>query len=63
MAVLASNPGFPFRILSRSFVEKSARQNPERKAWVRGYGSASDTLGADQNGRRGLCERALSTHA
>ena len=34
--LLASNPGFPFRILSRSFFSKVARQNPERKAWVRG---------------------------
>ena len=39
---LASNPRFPFRILSRSFgkkliFSKVARQNPERKAWVRGY--------------------------
>ena len=29
---LASNPGFPFQILSRSF-----KQNPEWKAWVQGY--------------------------
>ena len=39
---LASNPRFPFRILSCSFgkkliFSKVARQNPERKAWVRGY--------------------------
>ena len=33
--LLALNPGFPFRILSRSrFFSKAARQNPEWKAWV-----------------------------
>ena len=32
MYVLASNPGSPFRIFS-----KAARQNPEWRAWVRGY--------------------------
>ena len=44
--LLASNPGFPFQILCRSFGEKleknrffskAARQHPEWKAWVRGY--------------------------
>ena len=37
--MLASNPGFPFRILSHSFqfFSKAARQNPERKVWVWGY--------------------------
>ena len=34
---VASNPGFPFRILSRGFFSKPARQGPERKAWVRGW--------------------------
>ena len=34
---IASNPGSPFRILSRRFFSKAARQNPERIAWVRGY--------------------------
>ena len=42
---LAFNPGLPFQNLSHSFREKSdffskaKRQNPERKAWVEGYGS------------------------
>ena len=31
------NPGSPFRILSRSFFSKAARQNPEQRAWVWGY--------------------------
>ena len=36
ITMLASNPGFPSRILSRSqFFSKAARQNPEWKAWVR----------------------------
>ena len=35
---LASNPGFLFQILSCSFgFSKAVRQNPEWKAWVRGY--------------------------
>jgi len=36
---IASNPSSPFWILSHSFGEKSkaVRQNPEWRAWVRGY--------------------------
>ena len=33
VVLIASYPGFPFQILSQA-----ARQNLERKAWVRGYG-------------------------
>ena len=36
-STLALFPGSLFRILSRRFGEKSARQNPEQRAWERGY--------------------------
>ena len=40
MEWLASNPGSPFQILSRSFGENSnaARQNPEAMEWLGDWG-------------------------